>query len=692
MRGHLGRFLLLGVLVLALPGGAQAAPSWLAPVTLDGPTPNVGADLPTAVAMNDRGDTVVAWPDYQTQGDAVEANDTTQVVAVYRRAGGSFGSPQPLQATPAHGLVPSVKAGIAADGSAVVAFSTLNSPTSARIQVASSGPSGTFGAARDVTGPAEDSAVLTDMDVSAAGAVALVYEQAGKLRGATGTVAGPVTPLASELVTGAYSGTGRVAIDPAGDAVWAWERDVAGPRYLVEVRDKPAGQGLKAAVTVTPNADNSLAENPAITIGADGRAVVAYGYREGVIPEAVRYNARSAPSGDWGAGTWNLTSGLVSKSGQVTGSFGTQIGILPANTTIATYAAADNTVWVASRISGQQFAAHQALTDAGAGAYNQQLAVSGNGSAVVAFEGPGSVQAAVLAPGATQFGATQEDVDVLGGSGFDSDAYTDGTPVATDAHGNAITAYSISRCPTGCAQREVLIRASLFDAEAPRLGEPSIPAEGIAGTPLAFSVSALDVASAFTTNWSFGDGQSATGTSVAHAYAGPGTYTATVTTTDAVGNVSSRSGVVQVRAAPVSVPDGATPPPVKIATTVKVGTTVRARWDAQKRFARLLEMTVARVPEDSTVRITCAGKGCPFAKAKTLRFKKAKKVEQIAKLFTRKVRKKRLPAQLRVGAKVTVEISTATAIGRWFAFTIRPKSIKPENGCLAPGARRHVGC
>jgi len=52
MRGHLGRFLLLGVLVLALPGGAQAAPSWLAPATLDDPTPNVGADLPTAVAMN----------------------------------------------------------------------------------------------------------------------------------------------------------------------------------------------------------------------------------------------------------------------------------------------------------------------------------------------------------------------------------------------------------------------------------------------------------------------------------------------------------------------------------------------------------------------------------------------------------------------------------------------------------------
>jgi hypothetical protein len=536
------------------------------------------------------------------------------------------------------------------------------------------------------------------MDINAAGAVALVYEQAGLLRGATGTVAGPVTPLASALVTGAFFGSGRVAVDPAGDVVWAWERDVTGPRYLVEVRDKPAGQGLKPTVTVTPNVDNALAENPAIAIGADGRAVVAYGYRESGGAETIRYNARSAPSGDWGAGTWNLASGLVSKAGQATATYGAQVGILPANTTIVTYTAADNAVWVASRISGQQFAGHQALTDANAGAYNQQLAVSGNGSAVVAFQGPGSVQAAVLAPGAAQFGATQEDVDVLGGSGFDNDAFTDGTPVATDAHGNAITAYSVARCPTGCARREVLIRAALFDAEAPRLGDPSIPAEGLAGAPLAFSVSALDVASAFTTSWSFGDGQSATGTSVTHAYAGPGTYTATVTTTDAVGNASSRSGVVQVRAAPVPSPGGAASPPAKAetpvntGTPVKIATTVRARWDTKKRFARLLEMTVAKVPEGSSVRITCTGKGCPFAKAKTLRFKKATKAEQIAKLFTRKVHKKRLPAQLRVGSKVTVEISTATAIGRWFAFTIRPKSIKSESGCLVPGTRRHLKC
>ena len=88
----------------------------------------------------------------------------------------------------------------------------------------------------------------------------------------------------------------------------------------------------------------------------------------------------------------------------------------------------------------------------------------------------------------------------------------------------------------------------------------------------------------------------------------------------------------------------------------------------------------------------CKGKGCPFKKAKKLTFKKAKKAKKIDKLFTRKVRKKRRPAKLRVGAKVTVEIASPVAIGRWFSFAVKPKTIKPKNGCVVPAGRRHIKC
>ncbi len=684
MRGFV---LLLVALVLALPAGAQAAPSWLAPVTLDGPTPDVPSDVRTAVAMNERGDTVVAWGDYLTQGDTNPANDQTQMVVAYRPAGGGFGPPQILQAPTGGAFTPDARAGVAGDGSAIVAFTTPNSPTSNRVQVASSGSAGTFAPARDVTGALADSATLEDMDVNEAGAVTILYRQADKLVGAVGTVAGDIGPL-PPLVTNAYPNTGRTAIDAAGDVVFAWERDLT-DRYLVEVRDKPAGQPLKPTVTVSSDAADARAEGPSLATGADGRAVVAYGFRDGGTTEVVRYNARSAPAGSWASGTWNPVPGLVSGPGQTTASYGTGLGILPDNTAIATFTAVDNSVWAASRLSGQQFASHQALSESNAGSYNQKLAVSGDGSAVVVFQGGQTIQAARRDPGAATFGPTKEDVDQLGGPGYTTDAYTGSdTPVAADAHGNAITAYSVFRCPTGCTKYESLVRFVLLDGEAPRLGDVTIPATGVTAAPLSFSAGALDVASAFTTSWAFGDGQTATGGSVTHAYGAPGAFTATVTTTDAVGNASSRSGTVQVTAAPAATatPTSSPGPPAKLATTV------RARFSAKKRYAKVLELTLRKVPAGVTARIGCTGEGCPFKKGKTLKFPKAAASRAVAQLFTRKVRRKRRAVKLKVGAKVTVEVFSPTAIGRRYTFTVRRKKVGRAATCLAAGSRRAVTC
>ncbi len=689
MRG-LRRTFAIAVLAAALPASAQAAPTWLAPTTLDGPTPNVLLDQPTAVAMNERGDAVVAWSDYITQGDANPGNDEVQIVAAVRPAGGAFGPTQPLRDPVDGAFVPQLKAGIAGDGTAIVAFTTPSTPTTTHVQVASTGPLGTFGPARDVTGSMADSANLLGIDVNEAGDVAFALEQSGSLRGATGTVAGPVSPLDPALATGAYPGSGRVAIDPAGNVVWAWERDVAGPRYLVEVRDKPVGQGLLPTVTVSPDLDGAFAEGPAIAIGADGRAMVAYGFRDGSNAQGVRYNARSAPAANWGSGIWNTTPGLLSKPGQQTTNYGVLLGIAPDNTATATYSASDNSVWAASRLSGQQFAGHQALSEASAGAYAQRLSVSADGSAIVVFEGGQALQASRRDPGAAQFGATKEDVDAIGGPGYAADAYTTGTPVATDGHGNAISAYTINRCPTGCSSRESVTRTVLLDAEAPRIGDPSIPAAGVAGTPLSFTAPAFDVASAFTTSWAFGDGQSAEGTSVSHVYAAPGAYAVTVTATDAVGNASSRSGTVQVAAAPAATPS---PGPGGAAPTT-IATTVRGRFKARKRYAKVLELTLAKVPAGASVKVACSGRGCPLKRAKTYRFKRAKAVKRLAPLFTRRVgrKKKRRAVRLRLGARITVTVSSPTAIGRSFAFTVRRKAVKRADGCLAPGSRRKQTC
>ena len=78
------------------------------------------------------------------------------------------------------------------------------------------------------------------------------------------------------------------------------------------------------------------------------------------------------------------------------------------------------------------------------------------------------------------------------------------------------------------------MESMLYDA-GPQLGGVSVPASGVVGQPLAFSIpSPLSVWRPLNAvTWNFGDGTTASGLSVAHVYAAPATYHVTVTATDA---------------------------------------------------------------------------------------------------------------------------------------------------------------
>jgi chitodextrinase len=188
-------------------------------------------------------------------------------------------------------------------------------------------------------------------------------------------------------------------------------------------------------------------------------------------------------------------------------------------------------------LDGSGGSADQPVGSVVAGSVYPRLAAAANGRALLAWaQGSGAdarIVAAERAPGTDAFGAPGPVSDAGDSPGFPF--------LAMDDSGDGLAAWT-----QGSAPSSVHVRG--HDADAPTLSGVTIPASATPGVPAAFSAVPFDVWGPSTTSWTFGDGGAAAGASATHAYASAGTYTATVTATDAVGNVATQSGVVQVLA------------------------------------------------------------------------------------------------------------------------------------------------
>jgi hypothetical protein len=158
-----------------------------------------------------------------------------------------------------------------------------------------------------------------------------------------------------------------------------------------------------------------------------------------------------------------------------------------------------------------------------------QVAFDGQGNALTVWDGEdGTVQSDSKPAG----GVWQAPVDI--GHGV-------GPQVAFDERGDALAAW------VGTDG----IQTAGYVATGPVLNNISIPAKGTVGQPLTFSVSPLDVWSIpVETRWSFGDGASASGTSITHTYTAAGTYEVTLHSADKLGNGTSTTGKVTIAPAP----------------------------------------------------------------------------------------------------------------------------------------------
>ncbi|HEX6458164.1 MAG TPA: PKD domain-containing protein [Thermoleophilaceae bacterium] len=114
---------------------------------------------------------------------------------------------------------------------------------------------------------------------------------------------------------------------------------------------------------------------------------------------------------------------------------------------------------------------------------------------------------------------------------------------AADSNGNVFLA--LERTPDYSSYS---VHAAFYDVQGPTVDNLAVPNAGAPGDTLVFGESAIDRSGVHAYSWDFGDGGTGTGSIVTHSYAASGTYTITATATDEVGNTTTKTKQVVVRA------------------------------------------------------------------------------------------------------------------------------------------------
>ena len=681
-----------GAFVLGAPA-AQAAPTWLPSQQLSGA--HAGTQQSVDVAPD--GTVVAVWSESDGSHQRIKAS--------IRPPGGSFSAPVFLSAAGQAASNPAVA--IDRTGRAVAVWQRSNGVVQI-IQAAARPAGGQFGGPQDIPDNAT-SALDPDVAISDDGTAIVAWNQGGVpkavVRAPSGSLGAPATLGPSGLSSSLPNPTIDVEMNGKGDAIIGWVRAT-----FFESNYRPAGGSFQAVSQAVSGADGNPAYFPSVAIDVAGHAVAGW---QTFAPARSYVASRDAGA----AAVWD---GVQNLHGDET--YLPKVAIDDQSTAIAVFSHHEPggyRVEYSVRPFGQGFTTPIAVSAPGLEASYPTVEFDPAGNAVAVWNrrtpgGTFEIQASIR-PRGGGFGAVTR---LTTGGGV----YAHLAGLGTDERGN----YFVSWVRNDGAKD--VVEGAAFDGGAPSQDAVTVPATGTAGQSIGMSISASDVWSSFTTSWDFGDGRSASGTAVSHTYAVPGTYTVTATTTDAVGNATSTSRVIQVAAPPavdadkdgVPVPQDCNDnnPGIRPGTfdtpnngvdedcaggdaVLKLSTTFSYTVRFFKRFTRFTSL-IARndVPAGATIRLSCSGRSCPF-RVKRIRQKKAAKAVSLTKYMGRTVRigkgkrkrKRFIAARLRVGVKVEARITLKNAIGRYRILTIRSnKAPRSKEGCLAPTTSAKVSC
>jgi len=544
--------------VAAVAASPALAGSWLSPITTGA---GVSGQNPV-VAMNARGDTMVAW----VSGG--------QPRSAFRPAGaGAF---EAGEAVAGPGTVTTLGLALDPQGNAVMIF-----VDNGGLMGAARPAGGTW--ALDGAGQWTFGASSYALAIGPDGTAVAVWTDGVNVNARYRPLGGSFGSQENVATAGAGNAeTVSVAMNASGAAVAGWRRAVTTP--FIEAAVRPAGGSFDPAEPVTSTVSASA---PDVAIDDAGNAYA-------VFLQSSRVGWASRPAGGgWAAGSPDFLSDAALVAA------GPQLAVDAAGNAVASWQITSTTpaqVQGAFRPAGGAFGGATTLSDPALAASAPSPAVA-DGVALATWlqnvTGGQRVDSRQFAGGS--WGATQP----VSGTHLSMGA----TPgVAMDDQGNASAAWEANAGPED-------ILSNVFDGAAPTF-TMATPDPVSAPLGAVFSFGVTDVADRWsatdTPAWDFGDGSTGTGFATQHTYASSGIFAPAVTVRDAVGNSRTRSANVTVTAAqapppPPGPPPAALPPPVlaQLVNATPVSGTVRVRLPRTRRF---IPLAVARqIPMGSIV-------------------------------------------------------------------------------------------
>ena len=520
------------MLLMAAPA-VPAAPMWLTPAKLS--MSGHSAERPQ-VATDAQGDAIAVWERFNGSAKVLESS--------VRVAGSSWQPPLTLSSGEQEASSPRVA--LDSHGDAVVAWEGYDAKSKEyAVEVAvKSGLGGSWQPPTTLSllGVKMEPPPKLAVDPQG-GAVAIWQREEKTVEASSRPAGGSWQPPETLSSTAEAQHSAQVAVDAAGNATAVWEERGPG-EVLIDAASKPLGGKWQVGTALSASGGN--ANEPRVAVDAQGDATAVWErFNVGESEEVIEEAGRPAASGAWGMPV-ALTRHVLG-----VGEPGNQEVAIDAHGNAVVvwgrYHGVHETIEAAEGpISSPSWSPAVVLSGPGVSAEEApQVGVDGQGNAIVVWERSNGTNNIVEAASGTSSSGSWQPPVTLSAAGEDALE----PQVALDAQGNAAAIWRRNDGTSYIAEAEGL------DAAGPQLNSLSIPSAGTVGQALTFSVSPLDVWSTLaTTGWTLGDGTSQTGTSITHAYGLPGPYTVTVTSTDALGNVTSTSAALSISGPAVPAP------------------------------------------------------------------------------------------------------------------------------------------